>query len=113
MDESLDRLRVVTTDGSALGTGKTVRIEATVWAYSLPSGDRLDLYYTANATSPVWTFLTTLTPPGGGARTMTATYTLPAGALQAVRAQFRYAGAASPCTLGAYNDRDDLVFAVP
>jgi leucyl aminopeptidase len=43
---------------------------------------------------------------------MTATYTLPAGNLQAIRAQFRYTGTASTCTAGAYNDRDDLVFTV-
>jgi hypothetical protein len=115
VDESVDRIRVVTTDGSALAAGKTVRIETTVWAYSPPTGDRLDLYYAANAASPTWVFLTTLTPPGpsGGAKTLTATYTLPAGALQAVRAQFRYGGTLSACTAGAYNDRDDLVFAVP
>jgi len=113
VDESIDRVRVVTTDGSALAAGKTVRIETTVWAYSPPTGDKLDLYYTANAASPTWTFLTTLTPTAGGARTLTATYTLPAGALQAVRVQFRYQGVASTCTVGAYNDRDDLIFAVP
>ena len=90
-----------------------MRIETTVWAYSPPTGDRLDLYTTANASGPSWTFLATLTPPAGGARTLSATYTLPAGSLQAVRAQFRYGGSASPCTAGAYNDRDDLVFAVP
>ena len=113
VDESIDRVRVVTTDGSALAAGKTVRIETTLWAFSPPAGDKLDLYYTANATSPSWTFLTTLTPVFGGARTLTTIYTLPAGSLQAVRAQFRYQGAASTCTVGAYNDRDDLVFAVP
>jgi hypothetical protein len=47
-----------------------------------------------------------------GQQTLSATYTLPSGALQAVRAQFRYQGAASSCTSGGYNDRDDLVFAV-
>jgi hypothetical protein len=30
----------------------------------------------------------------------------------AVRAQFRYQGSASSCTSGAYNDHDDLIFAV-
>jgi hypothetical protein len=113
VDESIDRVRILTTDGSALAAGKTVRIETTVWAFSPPAGDKLDLYYTANATSPSWVFLTTLTPMFvGGARTLTTTYTLPAGSLQAVRVQFRYQGAASTCTLGAYNDRDDLIFAV-
>jgi leucyl aminopeptidase len=113
VDESIDRVRILTSDGSPLAAGKTVRIETTVWAFSPPSGDKLDLYYTANATSPAWTFLTTLTPTFGGARTLTTTYTLPAGSLQAVRAQFRYQGAASTCTVGAYNDRDDLAFTVP
>ena len=45
-------------------------------------------------------------------RRSAATYTLPAGALQAVRAQFRYQGTRAACAAGAYNDRDDLVFAV-
>jgi leucyl aminopeptidase len=47
-----------------------------------------------------------------GAQTLSATYTLPAGALQAVRAQFRYSGTAGTCSTGSYNDRDDLIFAV-
>jgi hypothetical protein len=41
------------------------------------------------------------------------TYRLPAGALQAVRAQLRYAGDATfVCGGGTFDDRDDLVFAV-
>ena len=110
-DESNDRLKVATTDGSALAAGKTVTISATVWAWTTPSSDHLDLYYAANANSPTWTFLTTLTPSAAGAQTLTANYTLPAGTLQAVRAQFRYTGSAGTCTSGGYNDRDDLIFA--
>src|SRR5262249_10510119 len=114
VDESVDRLKVATTDGSALAAGKTVRLEATVWAFSPPTGDKLDLYYTTNANSPTWTFLTTITPTLiGGARTFTLNFTLGSGALPAIRAQMRYVGTASACTAGAYNDRDDLVFAVP
>ncbi len=112
VDESNDRLKVSTTDGSALAPGKTVRIDATVWAYSSYTSDKLDLYYAANAASPTWTFIGTLTPTAAGAQTLSATYTLPAGTLQAVRAQFRYTGSAGTCTSGGYNDRDDLVFAV-
>jgi extracellular elastinolytic metalloproteinase len=111
-DESSDRLIVATTDGTNFAPGKTVRITATVWAWTTPSADKLDLYFAANPSSPTWTFITTLTPTVAGAQTLSATYTLPAGALQAVRAQFRYQGAASPCTSGGFNDRDDLVFAV-
>ena len=112
VDESNDRLKVTTLDGTSFAPGKTVRIDATVWAWSTPSADKLDLYYAANASSPSWTFVGTFTPTAAGARTLSATYTLPAGALQAVRAQFRYQGSASACTSGGYNDRDDLIFAV-
>ncbi|HEY8210195.1 MAG TPA: M20/M25/M40 family metallo-hydrolase [Myxococcaceae bacterium] len=110
-DESNDWLRVSTLDGTNLAAGKTAKIEARAWVYST-SADKLDLYYAANANSPTWTFLATITPTATGAQTMSATYTLPSGALQAVRAQFRYQGAAGTCTAGNYNDRDDLAFAV-
>ncbi len=111
VDESNDRLKVSTVGGGNLAAGQQVRVEATVWAYSSFSSDKLDLYYTANAASPSWTFLATLTPTAAGAQTLSATYTLPAGALQAVRAQFRYQGSAGTCSTGGYNDRDDLIFA--
>jgi len=112
-DESNDRLKVSTVDGTSFAAGKTVRVDATVWAWTTPSADHLDLYYAASATSPSWTLIGTLTPTAAGAQTLSATYTLPAGSLQAVRAQFRYQGSASACTIGSYNDHDDLVFAVP
>jgi hypothetical protein len=111
-DESNDRIKVSTVDGTNLAAGKQVRIDATVWAWTTPASDKLDLYYAANANSPTWTFLTTLTPAAAGAQTLSATYTLPAGALQAVRAQFRYQGTVGTCTTGGYQDRDDLIFAV-
>lgn len=111
-DESVDRLKVSTTDGTPFAAGKTVRIEATVWAYSVFASDKLDLYYTANANNPSWTFLGTLTPTRAGSQVLSATYTLPAGAQQAVRANFRYGGSASVCAAGSYTDHDDLVFSV-
>ncbi len=112
-DESNDRLKVATNDGSNLAPGKTVTVTATVWAYSSPSSDHLDLYYAANANSPSWTLIKSITPTAAGAQTLTATYTLPTGgSLQAVRANFRYSGSASSCSTGAYDDHDDLVFAV-
>ncbi|NOK20015.1 M20/M25/M40 family metallo-hydrolase [Corallococcus carmarthensis] len=115
-DESVEAVKVSTVDGSNFAAGKQVKVEATVWAYASPSSDRLDLYYTANATAttPVWTLLTTLTPAAAGSQTLSTTYTLPSGTAQAVRAQFRY-GTGSPgsaCVSNSYNDRDDLVFAV-
>ncbi|MDY7224882.1 M20/M25/M40 family metallo-hydrolase [Hyalangium rubrum] len=110
-DESNDRLKVSTTSGGNLAAGQQVTVEATVWAYSTTS-DKLDLYYAANANSPVWTLIGTFSPSGTGARTISATYTLPTGSLQAIRANFRYQGSASSCSTGAYDDHDDLIFAV-
>jgi len=111
-DESNDRVRVYTNDGTDFAAGKQVTVEATVWAYSSYTSDHLDLYYAADATSPSWTLIGTLTPTGAGTQVLSGSYTLPAGALQAVRAAFRYNGSAGSCVSGSYNDRDDLVFAV-
>ena len=111
-DESNDRLVLQTTDGSNLAPGKTVKVSATVWAYSGFTSDHLDLYYAANASSPSWVLIGTITPTAAGAQTLSANYTLPSGSSQAVRAQFRYLGSASSCSTGAYDDHDDLVFAV-
>ena len=54
-------------------------------------GPCYDLCCAANTTARM-DFLTTLTPAVAGAQTLSATYALPAGALQAVRARFRYQG---------------------
>jgi hypothetical protein len=111
-DESNDRLKVSTVDGTIMAAGKSVRVDATVWAYREFTSDKLDLYFAANAASPSWTLIGTLTPTKAGLQTLSATYTLPAGATQAVRARFRYSGSAASCGTGAYDDHDDLVFTV-
>lgn len=111
-DESDDRLVVTSTSGGALTHATTAKVTATVWAYATYTSDALDLYYAANANSPSWTLIKTIVPTKAGAQSLSATFTLPTGSLQAVRAQFRYQGSASACTTGPYNDHDDLIFAV-
>jgi serine protease AprX len=111
-DESNDALVVKTLDGADFTAGATVQIDATVYSWSTGTSDHLDLYYAADATSPVWTLITTLDLTSGGVQTLSAQYTLPAGSLQAVRANFRYNGSPSSCSTGSYDDADDLVFAV-
>jgi 5-hydroxyisourate hydrolase-like protein (transthyretin family) len=113
-DESSDRIRVSTLDGASFAGGKVVQVEATVWAWSDPSSDRLEIYRAADANAPAWTLVAALTPAAPGAQTLSATYTLPTGSLQAVRARFRWSGSAGPCGGGtdSYDDHDDLVFAV-
>ena len=113
-DESLDRLKVSTLDGSPFAPGKTVRVEATVWAWTNPSLDKLELYYSASANSPSWQAIATLTPPVGGPQTLSANYTLPSGALQAIRARYRFQVSNTPgaCGSGDFDDHDDLIFTV-
>jgi hypothetical protein len=100
-DESNDRLVITTTDGSNMAPGKTVTVSATVWAWTTPLADSLDLYDTANANSPSWVLIRTIVPRAAGANTISRNYTLPSGgSLQAVRANFRDQGAASSCSTG-------------
>ena len=112
--ESIDRIKVSTTDATQMSPGKTVRVDVTVWAFGgTLAGDFLDLYYTADANNPAWTYIRSMRSAMAGPHTLSATYTLPAGALQAVRARFSYMGRpASPCGSGSFDDHDDLVFAV-
>jgi leucyl aminopeptidase len=117
VNRAIERLTVSTTDGSPLAAGKTVKLEATVYAYSLVQ-DKLDLYSTASVENPSWTYIGTYTPSSSGLTTLSATYTLPAGGVQAVRANFRFVDStnthspASICSSGNYDDHDDLIFAV-
>src|SRR6218665_325538 len=110
-DESIDRIKVSTPDGTDLIAGKTAKIDVTVFSYSTTT-DRLDLYSAANADSPEWKLIGTLTPASAGTSTLSTTYTLPTGGVQALRARFRYNGAQAACGNGTYDDHDDLVFAV-
>ncbi len=111
-DESNDRIVVSTTGGADFVEGATVEVDATVWAWSTFTADTLDLYYAADANSPTWVLIDSITATQAGAHTLSAQYTLPAGTLQAIRANFRYQGSQSPCSGGNYDDADDLVFAV-
>lgn len=113
-DESLDRLRVATLDGGPLRAGASVRVEATVWAWSGYSSDALDLYYAPNAASPSWRLLGTFPASRAGAHVIASTFVLSPGARQVVRGVFRYGSVSPPpaCATGSYTDTDDLVFAV-
>lgn len=110
LDESLDRLRVSSLDGSDLSPGKDVRLDAAVWAYSA-YGDFLDLFYTTNVVAPQWTYLTTLAPSSAGYQILSTTFTLGFGSFQAVRGVFGYGpDIPSACRSWPYDDTDDLVF---
>jgi hypothetical protein len=108
-DESLDRLRISTVDGSTLAAGKQATIDATVWVYS--SSDYLDLFFAPDANSPVWSLIATVPVTGSQVeKVLSTTFTLPPATLPAIRAQWRYVGSALTCSSGGYDDHDDLVF---
>jgi subtilisin family serine protease len=111
-DPSLERLRVIRTDGTPFAPGKEVKLEVNFWASLEPSNEMLDLFYAADANAPSWTYLTTLRPYTSGYLTMSTTYVLPAGPVQAVRGVYRTYGMPMPCSPGVMDDHDDLVFAV-
>ncbi len=119
-DESIERIRIIREDGTALAAGKRVRIEVDAWVFNA-AYNTLYLYGATNATQPSWTFITSVKPPSGSDQkltTLSAEYVLPEGGLQAVRAVFKLIGGEGACNEAAnnpypeYTDRDDVVFAV-
>jgi len=112
-DESIDRLKVSTTDGTPLAAGKTVRIDATVWVWGA-SSDFLELYFAPDANNPVWTQIGgTLTGTTSQTQqTLSATFVLPGATLPVIRGNWRFVGSAAVCTTGSFDDHDDLVFAL-
>jgi subtilisin family serine protease len=112
-DPSLERLEVIRDDGTLLAAGKRVRVNIVINAGFDASKERLDLYSAADASAPVWNYITTLSPLDVGTNQLTTTFVLPHGAAQqALRGVYRYGGPATTCGTGNMNDYDDLVFLV-
>jgi len=58
--ESIDRVQISTVSGAGIAPGTLMNVAVTIWATN--TGDRLDLWYAANGTSPSWVRFATLTP---------------------------------------------------
>jgi hypothetical protein len=111
--ESIEKLLLTTPDKGLIVPGKPVKLDVTV--YCVNSTDKVDLYYTTNASNPSWTPLATslACSSTAGLKVFSHNFTVGAAAGQhAVRAQVRYGGLASTCTAGSYNERDDMIFTV-
>jgi len=107
----INRVKLSSVEGGPFTAGQRVRVEVHTGTWDLAAA-ALDLFYTGDATRPTWTYLTTLKPTAA-TQVLSAEYVLPAGLLQAVRAQFRMDGdSSSACSRGFYDDHDDVAFAV-
>jgi subtilisin family serine protease len=112
VEESVDRIRVVSTTGANFATNGTVRIEVGVWSYS-PGSNSVLLYHAANATNPQWTYLGFKNVFAGDYGVYSWNLVLPQGSNQVVRAMIIRNGiSAGPCHNAQVRDADDLVFAV-
>jgi aqualysin 1 len=112
---SIEGLRIYTSNEQPLASGVEVVVEARVHTRTLYWFNKLELYHAADATNPQWEYIGSRTPSQRGLDTITLTFTLPEGTgLQAIRGNFRNFGrllSPTPCSNGAYDDRDDLIFA--
>jgi subtilisin family serine protease len=112
VEESVDRIRVVSANGTNFATNGTVRIEVSVWSFG-PGSNTVLLYHAANATSPQWTYLGFRNVFSGDHGVYSWNLVLPQGSNQVVRAMIIRAGiSAGPCHNAQVRDADDLVFAV-
>ncbi|WNG57901.1 S8 family serine peptidase [Archangium gephyra] len=108
----IDRILLSSVQGGRFTQGQLARVEVHVSAVE-PATEALDLFFASDANNPSWTYLTTLQPGTTGAQVLSTEYALPAGELQAVRAQYRVgSGNGSACSTGPQDDHDDVAFAV-
>ncbi len=112
-DESIEAIRIASTDDRAMAVGSEVEVAVDVWAWRDGQSDALDLWHAPDANAPEWTLIGTTVPEAGDAQTLKMSFVLPEGAeRQAIRAVFRYSSSPGACVPGGYTDRDDLVFSV-
>ena len=91
--------------------GATNHADRVLAAWSLQPSDRVDIWSSPSVTTPRWTLVKTVKPSVlNAASQVSATFTLPTGATQAVRVTLRRSASAVACPTGGYDDKDDLVF---
>ena len=112
-DESIDSLKIETTDGTCLAPGKQVKVDFTAYLYGNGTSDYVAVYYASDASNPNWQLMGSTQGASGGTQAYSINFTLSGnpGSTQAVRAQIRYNSATNnACSGGSYDDHDDLVF---
>lgn len=115
VDPSIEAVRVYSADATPLSAGQRVVAEVDVVAQDVYADGAVDLHVTDDAlgASPVWTYVTTVSPVASGRQTLSAELDLGTGTVQAVRASYRSATATPDvCSAGTTDDHDDLAFDV-
>lgn len=111
VNDSIDRVRVVSADGGPLAASRAVRVEVGAWAYN--NNVSVTLYHATNAASPQWTKVGYKNINSAEYSTLTFNLTLTSGSQQAVRAVLVRGGiTGGACPSASVRDIDDLVFAV-
>ncbi|HXR44957.1 MAG TPA: hypothetical protein VN759_09135, partial [Pseudolysinimonas sp.] len=111
VNDSIDRIRVVSTDGGPFTTNHPARVEVGVWAYN--SNASVTLYHAPSAASPQWTKVGYKNIWATEYSTLTFDLTLTEGSQQAVRAVLVRGGiTGGACPTAEVRDIDDLVLAV-
>jgi hypothetical protein len=118
-DESVDRIIISSESGGYMTASESALITAIVWCWADDyANDYVYFYYASDASNPVWNLIGPRQQcPGGGQQNLTASYTLPQGAIQAVRVSIRHmedssANTDGSCGLGPFDDNDDVAFIV-
>ena len=120
-DPSVDSVLVRTADGSLLAASRSVRIEVTIFASAQWESERVDLFFSSDptATTPTWSYQTTLRPTREGSQVLVTSLPLATTATQAIRAHLVRAQSSTPpeacgtgVTVNRVDDHDDLVFSV-
>ena len=114
-DESLDAIFISSDSGEDITEGSTVTVKADAWCWDNGRYDFIYFFHASDATDPDWNLTGRIQCTGGGKQTLSVSYELPKGTLQAVRASIRYENgnaAQGACGSGSYDDADDVVIEV-
>jgi hypothetical protein len=115
-DESLDGVTLTSLHPSGnFVAGGQVKVEFTAWCYN--TSDYLDVYYASGVTigvNPNWQYLSTYQCTSSRTlETFSHTFNLQnTSGYHAVRGVFRYQGSSTSCSMGDWDEADDIVFPV-
>lgn len=119
-DESIDQVKISTTNGWPFAPNGEVQVDATVWPFSDGAQNVVDYYYAPDR-GRGWLFMGSERTSGNGLQVVSKTFTLLSGSeIQALRVNLRWDGgnrndsngSVNKCSGGNYDDVDDMVFTI-